>query len=280
MGTQSTTATNMNGRFMSDESGEGTPSQQHAGGTNRRGVAIETPRAADGGETPTIPSEPDTRARREGVQTRVACVGDDEGLHRLVHFSCDHDKSSIWAGSWLDVEGLLREVSGARPDIVVLSPPNDIVAMERRWHFLVAVVHIPVIVVGLSADWESVNGALRAGAKGYLLRARCGSEMKRALVAVAKGEVFLCPVAQRSVVQFCQRREATPPTGTTLTPCEGQVLNLFQTGLSYKHIAECLGKSVYTVANHLRHAREKLHAGSSIEAVHKAHRSAQIPNGL
>ncbi len=107
---------------------------------------------------------------------------------------------------------------------------------------------IRVIILSMHVDQEYVLGALRAGAKGYLLKGARQSELELAVNAVARGETYLSPAASKHVI-----REMVEPGGGTenllerLTPRQRQVLKLIAEGRSRKQIAQTMDISAKTV---------------------------------
>ncbi|GLF99529.1 response regulator transcription factor [Streptomyces yaizuensis] len=129
-----------------------------------------------------------------------------------------------------------------------------------------------VLVMTTRNDDDSVFAALRAGARGYLLKGSTGTEVERAVRAVANGEVLLGPaVADRAVAYLTGRYAGGPaPVLPGLTPREHEVLDLAARGLDNRVIAHRLTLSQKTVRNHLSCIFMKLHAGSRAEAIVRA----------
>lgn len=126
-----------------------------------------------------------------------------------------------------------------------------------------------VVIVSLSADDESVFGALRAGARGYLLKAATKAELVRAIEAAANGEAL---IGQEVVGRF--RHLFLGPAGATpfpaLTPRERQVLALLAHDLHNLEIARKLQVTPKTVRNHVSNILGKLGAPSRGDAARKA----------
>jgi DNA-binding NarL/FixJ family response regulator len=111
---------------------------------------------------------------------------------------------------------------------------------------------------------------MRAGARGYVLKGAEQQEIARAIMAVAAGEAIFGPaVATRVLTYF-----ATPPVTSTpfpeLTAREREVLDLLAAGRSNHQIAERLGLSVKTVANHLSAIFAKLQVADRTQAILRA----------
>lgn len=116
-----------------------------------------------------------------------------------------------------------------------------------------------VIMLSMHAHDEYVQGALRAGAAGYLLKDASVPELELALRAVTRGETYLSPaVSKRLVRELVGRRDAEPRLAEALTPRQREVLQLIAEGHSTKEIAHRLGLSVKTVESHRAQIMERL----------------------
>ena len=138
---------------------------------------------------------------------------------------------------------------------------------------------VGVIMLTMFEDDESVFAALKAGARGYVVKGAGRGALLRAIRAVAQGEALLgASIAQRVLEQFAPTAPASvAPTGASglagaaaafeeLTPREQDVLRLITEGLRNREIAERLVVSEPTVKTHVRHVLEKLGLRNRAEA--------------
>ncbi|HWF34928.1 MAG TPA: response regulator transcription factor [Solirubrobacteraceae bacterium] len=141
-----------------------------------------------------------------------------------------------------------------------------------------------VIALTTFADDESVLGALRAGARGYLTKDAGAEDIRTAILTVAAGEATLDPAVQHHVVAALaggseDGGEECPdvdlPDG--LTPREGEVLGLIAEGLSNAEIAERLFVSPTTVKSHINHLFAKAGLRDRAQAVAYAYRAGVAP---
>jgi DNA-binding NarL/FixJ family response regulator len=141
---------------------------------------------------------------------------------------------------------------------------------------------VRVIALTTYADDESVLGALRAGARGYLTKDTGSEDIRTAILSVAAGEAALDPSVQHHVVAALAATEeradhsgetANPKLPDDLTPREAEVLVLIAQGLSNAEIAERLFVSPTTVKSHINHLFTKTGLRDRAQAVNYAYRT-------
>jgi DNA-binding NarL/FixJ family response regulator len=131
---------------------------------------------------------------------------------------------------------------------------------------------IGILVLTMFEDDDSVFAALRAGARGYLLKDSGGEGVVHAIRAVASGEAVFGPgVAERMIGFFSAPRAAAPQrTFPELTEREEEVLSLVAQGKSNREIARQLFVSLKTVRNHVSNILLKLQVADRAQAVIRA----------
>jgi DNA-binding NarL/FixJ family response regulator len=140
---------------------------------------------------------------------------------------------------------------------------------------------IGVIALTTFADDESVLGALRAGARGYLTKDAGSEDIRNAILTVAAGEAALDPAVQHHVVaallgdadRHSGDAAATPRLPDELTPREAEVLVLIAEGLTNAEIADRLVVSQTTVKSHINHLFTKAGLRDRAQAVNYAYRT-------
>jgi DNA-binding NarL/FixJ family response regulator len=136
---------------------------------------------------------------------------------------------------------------------------------------------IRVIALTTYADDESVLGALRAGARGYLTKDASSDDIHAAILTVAGGDAALAPAVQSHVVAALAD-DGRRPTATTpdlpddLTPREAEVLALIAEGLTNAEIADRLVVSPTTIKSHINHLFAKAGLRDRTQAVNYAYR--------
>jgi DNA-binding NarL/FixJ family response regulator len=140
-----------------------------------------------------------------------------------------------------------------RPELVVMDvdmPDGDGIATTRRLRD--ELPEARVLVLSMHEDEESVFGALRAGARGYVLKGAGHEKLARALRAVAAGEaVFGVEIAERVLQHFGADAPPLPDPLRGLSARECEVLDLLARGLGTKEIARRLFLSPKTIRNHI-----------------------------
>lgn len=138
--------------------------------------------------------------------------------------------------------------------------------------------HIGVLVLTMFEDDDSVFTALRAGARGYILKGAPKAEMLRAIRAVANGEAIFSPAIARRLMGFFSFPPPTPPVFPELTDREREVLGLIAQGWSNPEIMKHLSVSLKTVQNHVSNICGKLQVADRTQAVIRA-REAGLGEG-
>ena len=166
------------------------------------------------------------------------------------------------------------------PDVVLMDlrmPRLDGIEATRRLRERRPDVR--VIALTTYADDESVLGALRAGARGYLTKDASSEDIRNAILTVARGEAALDPSVQHHVIAALTGDDgrAAEPAGSglpdDLTPREAEVLALIAGGLTNAEIAERLFVSPTTVKSHINHLFTKAGLRDRAQAVNYAYRT-------
>jgi DNA-binding NarL/FixJ family response regulator len=199
------------------------------------------------------------------------------------------DHPSVRAGvrALLDTVGGIQVIAEASTsDEVIRAAAEhqpDVVMMDLRMPGLGGVEatrtvvrespHIAVLVLTMVEDSDSIFAAIRAGARGYLLKESGSAELARAVHAVARGEFITSPAVANRISRFFEAAarsggpwEAFP----TLTARERQILDLIAQGRNNAYVARHLVLSPKTVRNHISNIFAKLHVADRAEAIVRA----------
>lgn len=167
----------------------------------------------------------------------------------------------------------LREAQLTRPDVAILDiqmPVMDGIEATRR--LSVQQPDVAVLVLTMFDDDESVLAAMRAGARGYLLKGAENQDILAAIRSVLSGQVVIgAGVAGRLIEQLNSPRQAVTPF-PELTAREREILQRVAHGHNNSVIAAELGVAVKTVSNNVTAIFNKLRVASRAEAIVRARR--------
>lgn len=174
------------------------------------------------------------------------------------------------AGLAADGDAVVRLAEELQPDVIVmdLHMPKasgiDAIGSIARTS-----PHIAVLVLTMLEDDDSLFAAMRAGARGYLVKGAAQDEILSAILAVARGEAVFGPAVASRVLDYFFRE---PPGRTRdlfpeLTDRERGVLELIAQGLGNQAISARLGLSDKTVRNYVSNIFTKLHVADRARAI-------------
>jgi DNA-binding NarL/FixJ family response regulator len=207
------------------------------------------------------------------IEPVTVVVADDhpvfrEGLAVLLS-SVDGVEVVGTAATGLDAVDLALEL---QPDVVVMDlqmPELNGIDATRR--IASEAPSVGVLVLTMSEDDGTVFSAVRAGARGYLVKGAGQEEIVRAIITVASGGAVFGASLARRIAEFFA---AGPPTPTTafpqLTAREREILELLAAGRSNAQIAATLYLSPKTVRNNVSNVFAKLQVADRAEAIVRA----------
>jgi len=210
----------------------------------------------------------------DAASTIRVLIADDHsafrgGLRALLETAGDVEVVDEAATGEDAVEGLRR----SQPDVVLMDVNMPgIGGVEATRRIVDGSPHVAVLVLTMSDDSDTVFEAVRAGARGYLLKGAQRAELVRAVRAVASGEAIFGPaVARRLMAYFARPAPRVDPAAfPELTDREREVLELIAQGRSNADITATLGLSPKTVRNHVSNVFAKLEVRDRAEAIVRA----------
>jgi DNA-binding NarL/FixJ family response regulator len=167
-----------------------------------------------------------------------------------------------------------------RPDVLVMDlrmPDLDGIAATAE--ITRVAPEVAVLVLTMFEDDESVFAAMRAGARGYLVKGASQEEISRAIDTIANGGAVFGPgVARRVLSYFAGPPRSAEQPFPELSPREREVLDLIAAGLNNAAIAQRLDLAAKTVGNHISTIFAKLQVATRAQAIVRA-RDAGLGRG-
>lgn len=179
-----------------------------------------------------------------------------------------------------DGQQAVKQAETNAPDVAVLdiAMPN-LNGAEAAQRISTALPNVAIIILSMHSDESYVLRALRAGAKGYLLKDSVEGDLIEAIRAVSEGRTFFSPEISKMLVEDYVREIRTrgfEDSYELLSSREREILHLLAEGKSNKEVAALLNLSPYTVETHRRNFQEKLNIHNFAELVLYAVRKGLI----
>jgi len=201
---------------------------------------------------------------------RILVVDDHDEFRKGLEALLTATPSMELAGSANDGLDAVRIAMDLQPDVVLmdLHMPrlNGIEATQR---IVSSSPHIGVLVLTMLEDDDSVFAAVRAGARGYLLKGARRTEIIRSIEAVGAGEVIFGPTIAERVTAYFRGIHTANATDAfpQLTEREREILSRIAAGRENGEIATELGLSTKTVRNHASNIFMKLQVAHRAQAI-------------
>jgi DNA-binding NarL/FixJ family response regulator len=170
-------------------------------------------------------------------------------------------------------EEAMTQAARLLPDVILMDlQMPGVNGIEATRQILSTSPHIGILVLTMFADDDSVFAALRAGARGYLLKGADQEEIVRAIKAVSQGEAIFSPSIAQRLIHYFQvlGQNPMPKAFPELTEREREVLTLIAQGRNNLDIAACLVISPKTVRNHISNIFNKLQVVDRAQAIIRA----------
>ncbi len=201
-------------------------------------------------------------------------IADDHPLFRDgMHGLLDSVPDTEVVGEATTGEEAITRARALQPDVILMDiKMPGINGIEATRTILASQPSIHILMITMLEDDEPVFAAMRAGARGYVLKGAIQAEILRAIHAVVNGEAIFGPgIAKRVLGFFAVARPATPTQALAdLSEREMELLALMAQGRSNQEIADQLGLTLKTVRNHASNIFSKLQVANRAQAVLRA----------
>ena len=199
-----------------------------------------------------------------------------QGLRHILESHADYDIVAEASSGIEAVEAARRY----KPDVAIVDVAmKELNGIEATSQMLKHSPHTAVLILSMYSDERYVLRAVKAGARGYVLKNSAGDELIQAISTVQKGQAFFSPaVAEIFQNGYARLKDLADVSDRfeSLTDRERQVYQLLAEGNSNKEIAYRLGLSLHTVETHRWRIMEKLDLHSTAELVLSAVRRGMV----
>jgi DNA-binding NarL/FixJ family response regulator len=162
---------------------------------------------------------------------------------------------------------------GLQPDVILMDiKMPDVNGIEATHTILESSPHIGILMLTMVEDDDAVFAAMRAGARGYLLKGALKAEVLRAIRSVSSGEAIFGPTIARRLIDYFSvpRTIASNTAFPELTTREREILGLIAQHLTNPEIATRLSLSPKTIRNIVSNIFNKLQVADRAEAIMRA----------
>jgi two-component system, NarL family, response regulator NreC len=195
-------------------------------------------------------------------KTRVLLADDHQLMRSGVRLMLEREPDLTVVGEASDGREAVALAKTLKPEVVVMDigMPN-LNGIEAALQMTQHNPELAVVMLSMHSDESYVLRALKAGARGYLLKDSAEADLIKAVHVVAGGKSFFSPAVSKVLLDDYVRklkRSGTEDAYDLLTPREREILQLIAEGKSNKDVANLLNLSVYTVESHRSNLMEKL----------------------
>jgi DNA-binding NarL/FixJ family response regulator len=202
-------------------------------------------------------------------------IADDHGIVRSgLKLLLDRQSDMEVVAEAEDGVEALDKVLAERPEVVILDVAMPrMTGLQATYEIKKQAPDTQVLILSMHDDQHYLFEALRAGASGYVLKQAADQDLVDAVRAAARGEPFLTPAAQQTLIRDFVERGEQP---SELTPREQEVVKLIAEAHTNKEIAEILHLSEKTVESHRANVLQKLGMRDRVELVRYAIRQGLV----
>jgi two-component system response regulator NreC len=214
------------------------------------------------------------------MATRILLADDHGVVRRGLRSLLDHQADMEVIGEASHGREAVQMTDTANPDVVVMDIGMPLLnGIEATAQIVKRNPHVAVIILSMHSDENYLVSALKAGAKGFLLKVSAETELLKAIRSVIHGTPYfsrqVADTMMQDHVRFLQQRNLKD-SFELLTDREREVMQLLAEGKSNKEAAEILDVSVHTVETHRMHLMQKLNLHNAVDIVLYAVRKKMI----
>lgn len=191
------------------------------------------------------------------------------GMAMLINLEPDME---VFAEAGDGDEALAILKAGHHADIVLMDVSLKTLSgfeVIKSIHLLIPA--LPVLVVSMHDEGVYAERALRAGARGYVMKQEPGEVLITAIHEVLKGNIYLSkPMHAKLLNRVAAGNSEAEPLISSLTPSEFEVLHLIGSGHSSQEIARLLNRSIKTIETHRFNIRTKLNLKDGADLIRYA----------
>ena len=204
-------------------------------------------------------------------RVRILLADDHTVMRRGLRFLLESQPDFTVVAEASDGREAVQQAEAAHPDVAVLdvAMPN-LSGIEAAQRIAAQMPNIAIVILSMHSDEGYVLRALKAGARGYLLKDAAEGDLIEAIRAVSQGKTFFSSEISKMLVEDYIREIRTRGVEDSyelLTSREREILQLLVEGNSNKDIANRLNVSPHTVETHRRNLQDKLNLHSFAELI-------------
>ncbi len=204
-------------------------------------------------------------------QIRILLADDHNVMRRGLRLLLENQPEFSVVGEAADGYAAVEQAKATKPDVVVLDIAMPrLSGAEAAQRINEALPNTAIVILSMHSDEGYVLRALKAGAKGYLVKDSAEGDLIEAIKAVHDGKAFFSPEISKMLAEDYVRdirARGVEDSYGLLTAREREVLQLLAEGKSNKDIAALLNLSLFTVETHRRNLQEKLNLHSLAELI-------------
>ncbi|HUI77947.1 MAG TPA: response regulator transcription factor [Bryobacteraceae bacterium] len=213
-------------------------------------------------------------------QIRILLADDHTVMRRGLRLLLESQPEFSVTGEAADGRQAVDQAVATKPDVVVMDiAMPQLSGTDAAQRIKESLPGTAVVILSMHSDEGYVLRALKAGAKGYILKDSAEGDLIQAIKAVAEGKAFFSPEISRMLVEDYVREirnRGMEDSYELLTVREREILHMLAEGKSNKDIATLLNLSLFTVETHRRNLQEKLNLHSVAELILYAVRKGLI----